>query len=55
MPTYNYQCQKCKKDFSIYVSIGEHTKHPRPKCPKCKSNNVKQLFKSISVITSKKS
>jgi putative FmdB family regulatory protein len=55
MPTYDYHCLKCKKDFSLYISVEEHKKHPRPKCPKCKGTSVQQLFKSIAVITSKKS
>lgn len=32
MPTYEYQCQKCKKHHEAFQSI---TAKPLAKCPKC--------------------
>ena len=51
MPTYEYECQGCKKKFTLIQSIAEHGK-TKASCPKCKSKKVKQ---SISVFTSKTS
>jgi putative FmdB family regulatory protein len=51
MPTYEYECQQCKKKFTLIQSISEHGK-TKVACPKCKSAKVKQ---SISVFTTKTS
>ncbi len=51
MPTYEYECQQCKKKFTVIQSISEHGK-TKVACPKCKSAKVKQ---SISVFTTKTS
>ena len=51
MPTYEYECQGCKKKFTLIQSISEHGK-TKASCPKCKSTKVKQR---ISVFTSKTS
>ena len=54
MPTYEYECRKCGRTFSLTMSIGDHeTKKVR--CPKCKSESLKHLVESFYVTTSKKS
>jgi len=62
MPTYEYICEKCKKPFSLIMTIAEYEKKkircPEKKkirCPKCKSVRVKQQITSFQAITSKKS
>jgi putative FmdB family regulatory protein len=54
MPTYEFVCQKCKKRFSLLLSISEYEKK-KIKCPKCKSSKVQQQITSFQTITSKKS
>jgi len=54
MPTYEFACQKCKKRFSLLLSISEYEKK-KVKCPKCKSSRVQQQITSFQAITSKKS
>ena len=44
MPTYEYQCQKCKKRHEAFQSI---TAKPLSKCPKCKGA-LKRLLGSGS-------
>ena len=44
MPTYEYQCQKCKKRHEAFQSI---TAKPLTKCPKC-SGRLKRLISSGS-------
>ena len=39
MPTYEYRCDKCKKDFSLVMSISDHDKG-KARCPKCKSKKL---------------
>ncbi len=54
MPTYEYQCQSCQKEFTIIQSISEHGKNP-VQCPECRSAKVKQLMSIFTAQTSKKS
>jgi putative FmdB family regulatory protein len=54
MPIYEYRCKGCGEEFSRMVSISEQGSSP-PRCPKCASDEVRQLFRSISVHTSRKS
>jgi len=54
MPTYEYQCQNCKKKFTVIQSISEHGK-ARASCPKCKSAKVKQTISLFTAKTSRKS
>lgn len=39
MPTYDYSCANCKKDFEISQKI---TDAPITKCPECSSENFKR-------------
>jgi putative FmdB family regulatory protein len=54
MPTYEFVCEKCKKDFSLMLSISEHERK-KFRCPKCKSTKVKQQISVFQAVTSKKS
>jgi len=55
MPIYDYQCQGCKKKFTVEMTVDKYSKGPRVSCPKCKNKKVQRIFSSVSVITSKKS
>ena len=44
MPTYEYQCQQCKKRHEAFQSI---TAKPLTRCPKCKGR-LKRLLGSGS-------
>ena len=35
MPTYSYSCNKCNKDFELFLSIKDYTEQPR--CVSCNS------------------
>lgn len=54
MPTYEYRCEKCGKEFSRIESIVAHGRK-RPACPKCKSAKVTQIFSTFYAKTVKKS
>jgi len=54
MPTYEFTCRKCKKSFSMIMSVREY-EEKRIRCPKCKSTRVKQQITPFQVVTSKKS
>ncbi|NTW16310.1 MAG: zinc ribbon domain-containing protein [Syntrophaceae bacterium] len=54
MPTYEYLCEACKKEFSLIQSFSEHEKG-KVTCPKCKSKKVKQLISLFTTKTSRKS
>ena len=54
MPVYDFRCEKCKKKFTLTMTISEYEK-AKFRCPKCKSTKVKQLITPFQVTTSKKS
>jgi len=54
MPTYEYFCLKCKKSFTIVMSISEYEKG-KANCPKCGKRQVKQQVTAFQIKTSKKS
>ncbi|MDO8665873.1 MAG: zinc ribbon domain-containing protein [Gemmatimonadales bacterium] len=54
MPSYDYQCQKCRKRFKVVERISEHAGRS-PACPKCKSRSTRQLLGGFFAKTVKKS
>ena len=54
MPTYEYRCQDCDKEFSLVLSM---TRHDREQvvCPGCGSHRVTQKFSPFFAKTSRKS
>jgi len=54
MPDYEYQCNDCKKSFTLHLTISQHDKTASPTCQYCTSANVTQLLSRTTVITSKK-
>jgi putative FmdB family regulatory protein len=54
MPTYEYYCEKCKKAFSLSMSMSDHAKR-KARCPKCKSRKIKQQITAFTTITASKS
>lgn len=54
MPTYEYECEACEKQFSLVLSIAEHDKKAIT-CPECKTKKVKQIVSTFIAQTSKKS
>jgi len=55
MPSYEYSCNKCKKDFTVYLTIKEIEENPKVKCEYCKGTNVVKKMTSFFAKTSKKS
>jgi putative FmdB family regulatory protein len=53
MPTYDYRCNKCRKKFSLTISLAEHDKGV--KCPKCGSRKVEQQISGFFAKTGRKS
>ena len=54
MPTYEFYCKKCKKAFSIVISISDYEKK-RYNCPECEGKELTQQISSFQTITSRKS
>jgi putative FmdB family regulatory protein len=57
MPTYEFQCEKCRKRFELTYAITEYERQARKKikCPKCTSTKVIRQISTFEVKTSKKS
>lgn len=41
MPTFDFKCNDCDYEFEILVLNSNQLNN----CPKCKSNNLKKIFK----------
>jgi len=54
MPTYEYLCQNCNKDFSVVMSISQY-EQGKVKCPECGKEEVKQQVTPFVAQTSRKS
>ncbi len=54
MPTYEYLCAKCGKEFTCIMSLKEY-EAGQVSCPKCKSTEVKQQMSHFMPKTSRKS
>ena len=55
MPSYEYACKDCGKDFLIFLSLKEMEAKPKFTCPHCGSDNVGKKFTAFFAKTSKKS
>jgi putative FmdB family regulatory protein len=57
MPTYEFHCDKCGKNFEQVWSLAEYDKQIKAthKCPKCNSTKVVKTISAVQVKTSKKS
>lgn len=57
MPTYEFRCDKCGKNFEQIWSLSEYDKRIKQnhKCPTCGSTKVVKTISLVQVKTSKKS
>jgi putative FmdB family regulatory protein len=54
MPSYDFRCKKCRKRFSLKLTVLELDLR-RYKCPKCGSKRLEKLITGFFAQTSKKS
>ncbi len=54
MPTYDYQCESCGKEFSRTETMAKRAAKP-VNCPKCNSDNVERVFSEFFAKTIRKS
>jgi putative FmdB family regulatory protein len=54
VPTYEYQCQRCRTRFTVVQRMSAHTRG-RAACPKCHSRETRQLLSAFYAKTIKKS
>jgi putative FmdB family regulatory protein len=56
MPQYDFACSKCRKKFTLILTMSEYDKQKSAlKCPKCGSKKVERRWASFFAVTSKKS
>jgi putative FmdB family regulatory protein len=53
MPTYSFECKKCRKRFQEILTFREYEAGKR-KCPKCGSRDVVQVLEVFYAKTSRK-
>jgi len=49
VPTYNFVCKKCKKDYSDLQPFDPKGKYPDVRCPHCNSKQKKMLPTSANL------
>lgn len=54
MPTYEFTCEGCKKQFVLTMSFQDYDQK-KVRCPKCKGKRVRQNLSDFFAKTSKKS
>ena len=54
MPMVEFECGKCKKGFSLKLSVKDHD-FKNYQCPDCHGKDIKQLISGVQIQTSKKS
>jgi len=54
MPTYEFLCTQCQKEFSVTMTIKEREEKP-PVCPACGATALEPLLGSFFAKTSRKS
>lgn len=54
MPNYDYVCNNCKKDFTLFLSLKEYESSPQVNCPNCKSTNVERKIGEFYAKTASK-
>ena len=58
MPTYEFHCQACDRNFELEQSIAAYEEHHQKHdlhCPKCDSEEVEQQVTVFEIETPKKS
>lgn len=54
MPTYEYFCESCQKEFEIILTMKEHDE-AKITCPTCKGDKIHQMAAAFVAVTSRKS
>jgi len=54
VPTYEYNCDECKKPFEVRASISEYSEGLNTQCPHCGSKKVSRGFSAVNVLTALK-
>lgn len=54
MPTYEFQCTKCGKEFTLTMTIRERGEQ-KPVCPSCGSTELESIIGRVFAKTSRKS
>jgi len=54
MPTYEFLCNKCQKEFSVTMTIRERGEK-KPTCPTCGGSDLEPLMAGFFSKTSRKS
>jgi putative FmdB family regulatory protein len=55
MPTYDFRCSRCRKKFTLSLTIKQREAGRIIKCPKCGANKPEPIFGSFYARTSRKS
>ena len=46
---YDYKCNKCDEIFEVWTTLAEKEKGLHPKCPRCSSEDTRQMIGVVNV------
>lgn len=46
---YDYKCARCGEIFDVWATLAEKEKGLRPQCPKCNSEDTRQMIGSVNL------
>jgi len=55
MPSFEYICKDCGREFIVFFSLKEYETKPKVICPHCGGDHVERKFSAFSAKTSRKS
>jgi putative FmdB family regulatory protein len=55
MPTYEYHCAACGRNFTRIESVATHEKRGKVECPQCGSTRVQRALSTFYAKTGRKS
>jgi len=55
MPSFEYICKDCGREFIVFFSLKEYEAKPKVICPHCGGDHVERKFSAFSAKTSRKS
>ncbi len=55
MPSFEYLCRDCSREFIVFLSLKEYEADPKVTCPHCQSDHVERKLSAFTAKTSRKS
>jgi putative FmdB family regulatory protein len=55
LPSFEYVCRDCGKEFIVFLTLKEYDAKPKVLCPHCGSDHIERMLSAFTAKTSRKS